>query len=85
MSRLEQILTDNGCEDVKLLSNYSYDTAFVGVTTDNRAVYDYQLMVEWLVREEGFTEEDAVEWIDYNTLRALQYMGDDAPIVMNKL
>lgn len=85
MSRLKQILIDNDCEDVKLLSNYSYDTAFIGVTTDNRAVYDYQLMVEWLVREEGFTEEDAVEWIDYNTLRALPYMGDDAPIVMNKL
>ena len=28
---------------------------------------DYDKMVQWLVKEEGFTEEEAIEWIDYNT------------------
>ena len=84
MTDLEQKIIDNGYEDVKLLKNYSYDTAFIGITTDNRAVYDYQLMVEWLIRTEEFTEEEAMEWIDYNTIRALPYMGDDAPIIVNR-
>ena len=39
-------------------------------------------MVEWLIRTEGFTEDEAVEWIDYNTLRAIGYFGADAPIIM---
>ena len=39
-------------------------------------------MVEWLVKTEGFTEEEAMEWIDYNTIRALTYAGSKAPIIM---
>ena len=39
-------------------------------------------MVEWLISTEGFTEEEAIEWIDYNTLRAIGYFGEGAPIIM---
>ncbi len=78
----EEKLLDNGYEGVKYLTNFSYDTALVGVSHDDRAIYDYDLMVEWLVNEEGFTDEQAMEWIDYNTIRALPYMGPDSPIVL---
>ena len=57
----------------------------ISVTHDNRAVYDYEKMVEWLISTEGFTEEEAIEWIDYNTLRALGYFGEDSPIIMYQL
>lgn len=67
----ENVLLDNGYEGVKYLVNYSYDDALIGVSTDNRAIYDYGKMVEWLINSEGFTEEEAVDWIDYNTIRAL--------------
>ena len=30
-------------------------------------------------------EEEVAEWIDYNTLRALPYMGEDAPLILYKL
>lgn len=78
----EEILLDNGYEDVVYLTNYSYDTALIGVSEDNRAVYDYDKMVQWLVDEKGFTEMDAIEWIDYNTIRALPYMGDKHPVIV---
>ena len=78
----EEKLLNNDYEDVKYLTNYSYDDALVGVTSDNRAVYDYEKMIEWLINTEGFTEEEAVEWIDYNTLRAIRYFGENAPIIM---
>ena len=65
-----------------LLSNPSYDDALIGVTEDGRAVYDYERMVDWLVEEDGFTQDEAVEWISYNTIRALPYAGPLAPIVM---
>ena len=70
-----------GFEDVIILSDYSYDDALIGVTTDNRAVYDFYKMADWLCENEGFTYEEAIEWIEYNTLRALPYMGHAAPII----
>lgn len=78
----EQRLLDNGYEGVKFLVDFSYDTALIGVTHDNRAVYDYDKMVEWLVETQGWDELEAMEWIDYNTIRALPYMGADGPIVV---
>ena len=74
-----------GYEDVTILADYSYDDALVGVTEDNRAVYDYDKMVEWLVKTEGFTYDEAVEWIEYNTIRALAYEGPNAPVIMYRL
>lgn len=74
-----------GFEDVLLLANYSYDDALIGVTEDGRAVYDFDRMVAWLVETEGFSELEAIEWIEYNTIRALPYMGDQAPLIMYPL
>lgn len=85
INKVEEILSDNGYEDIKILTNYGYDTAFIGVTTDQRAVYDYDKMVEWLMDTEGMTREDAIGWIGYNTIRALPYLGEDAPIIIHRL
>ena len=79
----EERIIDAGYEDVVILSNYSYDDALVGVTEDGRAVYDFEKMVAWLVDKEGFEEIEAIEWIEYNTIRALPYMGDRAPIIIH--
>jgi len=38
-------------------------------------------MVEHLMREDGMEYEDAVEFIEYNTIRALPYIPSH-PIVM---
>lgn len=81
----EKRLLDAGYEGVKFLVNYSYDDALIGVSDDGRAIYDYDKMVEWLVVNEDFTTEEAHEWVQYNTLRAVPYMGDDAPIIMYPL
>ena len=81
----EEKLLSNGYEGVKFLVDYSYDDALVGVSYDNRAIYDFNLMVKWLMEKEEFTEIDAIEWIEVNTLRALPYMGEDAPIIMYPL
>ena len=82
--KAEEKLLENGYEGVKYLRDFSYDSALIGVTHDDRAVYDYNLMVEWLMEDQGFTEEEAVDWIDYNTIRALPYMGADGPIVLHR-
>lgn len=85
MNKAEKILLDNGYEDVLIFANYSYDDALIGVSDDNRAIYDYNLMIEWLMTNEDFTEEEAADWISYNTIRSLPYMGSGAPIIMYTL
>ena len=81
----EERLLYAGYEGIKYLTNYSYDDALIGVSEDGRAIYDYEKMIEWLMKEEGWTCEEAVDWIEYNTIRALPYMGEDAPIIMYPL
>lgn len=76
---------DAGFEDVMLLDAYSYDDALVGVTECGRAVYDFDAMAEWLKTKEGMTLDEAIEWIEYNTIRALPYAGEDAPLVMYRV
>ena len=42
-------------------------------------------MVDCLIKEVEMSDDEAVEWIEYNTIRALSYMGADAPIIMYPL
>ena len=81
----EEKLLDAGYEGIKFLTNYSYDDALIGVSHDGRAIYDYNLMIDWLIKEEGWSDNEAVEWIETNTIRALPYMGADSPIVIYPL
>lgn len=85
MNKAEQLLIDNGYEDVVCFKDFDYDDALIGVSYDNRAIYDFDLMVEWLVLNEGFSELEAVEWIEVNTLRAYPRNGLEPPIVMYNL
>ena len=55
-----------------------------GVTDEGLVVYDFDKMVEILVDRDGMEEMEAIEWIEYNTIRALPYV-QNAPIVMNRL
>lgn len=75
-------LQDAGYDDVVILDNYSYDDALIGVTEDRRAVYDFDRMVSWLMQREGWSRLEAIEWIEFNTIGALPYAGDQAPIIM---
>ncbi len=78
-------ILDNGYENIVIFDNVGYDDALIGVSEDGRAIYDYDLMVKWLVDNDNMTISDAVEWIDYNTIRALPYAGDEAPIIMYRI
>ena len=69
-------------EDAIVFDNMSYDGSIVGVTTYGRVVYDYDKMIEELMEDEEWSYEEAAEWIDYNTIRALPYAGENAPIIM---
>lgn len=78
---LKNTLIEMGYEDTVLLENPDYLSAITGVSDTGRLIYSYEKMVEHLMKEDEMEEEDAIEFIDYNTIRALPYMGDNAPII----
>ena len=77
-----EILSDLGYEDSIVFENPDYDNAIIVVTYDGNIVYDFHLMVEHLMKHDGMSEMDAVEFIDQDTMRVIPYMGEYPPIIM---
>lgn len=75
-----QDLCDFGYEDVIVFENEDYDGCIVGVTTNNEAVYSKAKMVKWYMKQNNCTEEEALEWIEYNTEGSLGFEG--SPIIL---
>lgn len=72
------ILIDKGYEDVIVFSNPDYTDALIGITSNNNAVYDYDLMIEWLVNHEDMDYEEAADFISYNSS---YYYGENYPVI----
>ena len=68
--------------DAVVFDNHAYDNSIIGTTFDGRAIYDFDKMAEELMQDEGWTHEEAVEWIEYNTIRVLPYGGEKAPLIV---
>ena len=67
---------------IKLFDNPRYPNSIIGLTIDNRAIHDMEQMIVDLMEEDKISYIDALEFIEYNTIRALPYMGGDAPIIL---
>ena len=84
----EERLLDNGYdpEEIVLFKDEDYDTALIGVSNDDRAVYDFDLMIEYLMNKYGWSDIESIEWIETNTLPTIPYgyKGRPAPIVIYK-
>ena len=65
-----------------MFDNPSFDNSIIGVTTDGQAVYDYEKMVEELMNDDDISEQEAIDWIEYNTIRTIPYAGEMRPVVM---
>jgi hypothetical protein len=52
--------------------------AIIGISDDQRAVYDIDKMAVCLQTNNKWTEDDAYEWLDYNILGV--YVGEFTPI-----
>lgn len=57
-----------------------YVDAYGGI----RVVYDYEKCIDVLKRVDDMTEEDARVSFEYNTIRALPYMGVLHPLMVHK-
>jgi hypothetical protein len=60
-----------------------FDDAYIGFTigiSPSVAVYDYRECVKVLVRDNKITEEEAIEYLDFNTVFA--YVGQNTPLFL---
>ena len=83
---LKELMESMGYEDSIIFEKPSYLDAIVGFSDTGQVIYDYDLMVESLMKKEGMDMEEASEFIDYNTVRALPYCSpsEKRPIILYK-
>jgi hypothetical protein len=83
--KTKTLLSDWNLDEAIVFENPSYETAIVGYDVhSNRIIYDYELMIDYLVENEQMNEDEAVEFIDYNTIRSLDYI-ENHPIILNRI
>lgn len=80
-TKTERLLLEAGYEGTIFFTNPSYEDAFLGISSDDRAIYDYEKMVESLVNHEDMTEDEAREFIDYNAT----FYIEGGPIILYRL
>lgn len=72
---------EEALDGVCMFENPAFVNAIVGFDAHHKkVVYSYEKMVECLMDEDGMSYEEAIEFIDYNTLRTVPYM-ENAPII----
>ena len=57
MKQNKELLDDMGCVDSIIFTNPDYDDAIIGVSHDDRVIYDYDKMLEHLMGHEEMTIE----------------------------
>ena len=86
VKELKDLLNELGYEETVVFENPSYLKAIIGISDDGALCYSYNKMVQCLMEEDKMEQEEAMEFIDYNTIRALPYassMGVRPIVVYN--
>lgn len=78
---LRLFLQDHDNENTVFLTSPDYLDAIIGFSQDGRLIYSYDRMIEYLILKDNMSYDEAVEFIDYNTIRAIPYMGEFSPII----
>lgn len=86
VNELKELLNELTYTGTVVFENPSYLDAIIGITDEGALCYSYEKMVKWLMDNDGMDYEGAMEFIDYNTIRALPYtssMGVRPIVVYN--
>lgn len=83
----EQVMDEDTLNQTVVLEGDEFADGCIGITEDGRLVYSYERLVHSLSLHDGMSEESAIEWIEYNTLRSLPYMESQgllAPVIVHE-
>ena len=78
------VIDEDELNKIIILEGDEFADGAIGLTEDNHVIYDYELLVESLMNHNNWTKEEAMEWLDYNTLGSIPYMSSkgNEPIIM---
>lgn len=63
-----------------------FDEAIIGKARVNGhevLAYSLQAIIDAVYKHEVQDMDEATEWVEYNTLRAIPYMGEQAPVIVD--
>lgn len=86
VDELKKMLTELGYNETVVFDNPTYLDAIIGISDSGSLCYSYEKMIQHLMDTDKMEYEDAMEFVDYNTIRALPYastMGARPIIVYN--
>lgn len=80
------VLDEEELNYIIVLEGDEFADGAIGLTDDNHLVYSYEKLIESLAETYG-SETDAIEWLEYNTIRSLSYMSSygNEPIIIHEL
>lgn len=78
------VIDEDELNNIIVLEGDEFADAVVGITVNNELVYSYELIVKSLVEKCNISEDEAIEFIEYNTIRSIPYMSGygNAPIIL---
>lgn len=84
MVNIEDLELEEGT--IVLEPQSSYNKAIIGVSINSKhIIYSYDLLLSILV-EGGMSYDDAMDWLEYNTLRSIEYMeAEYRPIIIRSI
>lgn len=82
VDELRLFLLEHGYERTGYFTTPDYIDAIIGINDGGRLVYSFPKMVEHLVFHRGMRHDEAMEFIENNTTRAMHHMGEHAPIIV---
>ena len=86
VEELKELLNELTYPGTVVFENPSYLDAIIGITDEGALCYSYEKMIKWLMDNDGMDYEGAMEFVDYNTIRAIPYaasMGVKPIVVYN--
>ena len=88
-SEFRQDLIDMTCIDdddtLTFLEGPEFDTAIIGIChrsgQPDVLAYDEEKIINLFIKD-GMSEEDAIDFYEYNTVRGIPYMGKSVPVII---
>lgn len=81
---MRKMLVANGFENAVLLDNPDLTRAIIGITEDERLVYSYSIMIDLLFESGNFTLDEAIEFVNVETMQAIDCIKTNKPIVIRE-
>lgn len=78
--QVREVMIEHDAPDAYVMDEYS--KAFIGITHNNQAVYDFDKIISIL--KEDMSEEEAIEYIYYNIIGSIPDFNNKYPIILFK-